>query len=89
MDDKVPYMSTAALPDSIFQLLAGTMQTEPQSGESTVDIINSKSVTPQSTAIKTAGLAGSGGWEAWTQISNFLGHYRPFLAVAILVFVDV
>jgi hypothetical protein len=85
--NRVPYVATVAMPNSIFKLPGGTMQTEAQSQESTVDIIKSSSANATPIAVKSAGTIVSSAGDTWGQISNFLGRYWPYLAIAGAVFV--
>lgn len=85
--NRVPYVATIALPNSIFQLPAGTMRAEPQSEESTVDILKASSAPPQSISGKALENTNSSARDVWEQISDFLSHYWPLLAIvgAVLV----
>jgi hypothetical protein len=86
--NRVPYLATIAIPNSIFQLPAGTLQSAPQAQENTVDILKAISATPAAVpAFNATHKTVSAPIDRWGHVSNFLGHYWPFLALGGAVFV--
>jgi len=86
---RVPFVAFIRLPNSIFQLPEGEVQSEAQSAESTIDVFKATESVVTLQPVKNAALeeANNSAKDTFEVISGFLNRYWPLLAIVGAVFV--
>jgi len=86
---RVPFVAFIRLPNSIFQLPEGEVQSEAQSEESTIDVFKATESVVSLQPVKNATPkdANNSARDTFEIISGYLSQYWPLLAIAGAIFV--
>lgn len=80
---RIPFVAFIRLPNSIFQLPEGKVQSEPQPEESTIDVFKAtESMAPVQGDNSTIEEANNSARDTFEIISDYLSKYWPLLAIA-------